>query len=105
LNFKSFFYKGLICKVIFSIYLRLRFVIFKIIAIINSKRAIRIFEGGKTMSEKNVYQTLDKVPRDGVYLCDVCDDSLNQEVEVELKKGDYFPKCSKCGDVDIWRLK
>ena len=77
-----------------------RFVILKKASIISSK-VLR----EEIKMEKKIYQTLDKVPEDGVYICDVCDESLGRDVEVSLKKGDYFPKCSACGDTEIWRRK
>jgi translation initiation factor 2 beta subunit (eIF-2beta)/eIF-5 len=76
------------------------FVILKRASIINSKVLME-----EMKMEKKIYQTLDKVPETGVYICDVCDESLGKNVEVSLKKGDYFPKCSACGDTDIWRKK
>lgn len=49
------------------------------------------------------YQVGDRVPEDGTYECSVCDESLGEKVKKELKKGEYFPKCDKCGDIEIWR--
>lgn len=53
--------------------------------------------------EEKTYQVGDRVIEDGTYECEVCDESLGKKVKVDLKKGDYFPNCSDCGDIDIWR--
>jgi len=53
--------------------------------------------------EEKIYQTGDRVLESGTYECDVCDESLGKKITVSLKKGEYFPKCSACGDIDIWR--
>lgn len=53
--------------------------------------------------EEKIYQVGDKVIERGTYECDVCDESLGKKVKVDLKEGEFFPKCSDCGDIDIWR--
>lgn len=49
-----------------------------------------------------IYRTGEMVPESGVYECEGCD-MLGNTVRRHLKKGDYFPRCSRCSGIDVWR--
>lgn len=54
------------------------------------------------MESKELFQVGDRVSECGIYKCDVCEDLGIEEKEI-LKQGDFFPKCSSCGDIEIWK--
>lgn len=55
------------------------------------------------MERKTLHAVGTPVPKCGVYTCDTCEDVLGIEVKEVLKEGEYFPKCSSCENISIWK--
>jgi len=54
------------------------------------------------MEKSRLFLKGDKAPEDGTYECQSCPDP-KKKIKITIKEGDYFPKCSECGAVDLWR--